>query len=93
MEPYVEDELSAMPTRIIFCNDTLENWSKSTKLLYRGEIALGRLDGELSDSFEIRVGTGDKTWNEIGQANVRAAGSSAAPSEDLSQVKNDLTSL
>ena len=55
-------------TRLVLRNDELSNWSNSTKQLLKGEVALAWLSGDL---YEIRVGTGDKTWNELGESNIK----------------------
>ena len=57
-------------TRIVLRNDEQAAWERSTKDLLKGEVAFARLSGELSDSFEMRIGTGDKTWSELSASNV-----------------------
>lgn len=49
-------------TRIILKNDDLSNWQGSNLSLHAGEIALAlREDG----SYEMKIGTGDKTWSQL----------------------------
>lgn len=57
-------------TRILLRNDTLANWSGSDLALGKGEVALARLSGELSDKFEMRIGVGGKTWNELSDGGI-----------------------
>lgn len=55
-------------TRIVLRNDELSAWEDSSKVLLKGEVAFAKLSG--SDEFEMRVGTGDKTWNQLSDSNV-----------------------
>lgn len=55
-------------TRIVLRNDELSAWEESSKVLLKGEVALAKLSG--SNEFEMRVGTGDKTWNQLSDSNV-----------------------
>lgn len=64
---------TTLKTRIALRNDTVANWNSTnpeTKLL-SGEVAFGRLSGALSDYYEMRIGTGDKTWRELSATNLR----------------------
>ena len=61
--------VTAMNTRIVLRNDMLSAWEGSNKKLLKGEMALARLSGELSDKFEVRIGVGNKTWNELSSSN------------------------
>lgn len=55
-------------TRIVLRNDTLANWNSSSKTLLKGEAALALLpDGK---NYQLRIGTGDKTWSELEPSNV-----------------------
>lgn len=54
-------------TRIALRNDVLSNWNSSDDTLLNGEVALGqREDGK----YEVRIGVGDKTWNELSVSNM-----------------------
>ena len=54
---------NVLNTRIALRNDYLSAWAGSSLKLNAGEVALGlREDG----SYEMRIGTGDKTWSELG---------------------------
>lgn len=55
-------------TRIVLRNDELSAWEKSEKQLLKGEVAFARLSG--TNDFEMRIGTGDKTWSELSDSNV-----------------------
>lgn len=55
-------------TRIVLRNDELAAWEKSEKQLLKGEVAFARLSG--TNDFEMRIGTGDKTWNQLSDSNV-----------------------
>jgi hypothetical protein len=57
-------------TRIVLRNDELSAWEESSKVLLKGEVALAKLSE--SNEFEMRVGTGDKTWNQLSDSNVIA---------------------
>ena len=50
-------------TRLVLRNDDLSAWNKSSVKLLQGEAALARLSGDLSGFYEVRIGTGDKTWS------------------------------
>lgn len=56
-------------TRIVLRNDELSAWENSEKRLLKGEVAFARLSGELSNNFEMRVGTGT-TWSDLSDSNV-----------------------
>lgn len=62
------DETTKTPisTRIILKNDDLSNWVGSTLELKPGEIALARRE---DGSYEMRIGTGSKTWSQLGEQN------------------------
>lgn len=61
-------------TRIVLRNDELSAWEKSEKQLLKGEVAFARLSG--TNDFEMRIGTGDKTWNQLSDSNVVVPNSS-----------------
>lgn len=79
--------VKAMNTRIVLRNDMLSAWEASTKQLLKGEMALARLSGDLSDKYEIRIGVGNKTWNELSGSNFMI------PAENVVGLENNLTSL
>lgn len=79
--------VTAMNTRIVLRNDMLSAWEGSNKKLLKGEMALARLSGELSDKFEVRIGVGNKTWNELSSSNFMI------PAENVVGLENNLTSL
>ena len=54
---------STLNTRIQLRNDNLSAWEKSNVQLIPGEIALGLRE---NGSYEMRIGEGGKTWNELG---------------------------
>ena len=56
-------ENKKISTRLVLRNDDLSAWNSSTVVLLKGETALARLSGDLSDFYEVRIGTGDKTWS------------------------------
>lgn len=58
-------------TRISLRNDVLSAWQNSSIKLNQGEVALARLSGELSDRYEMRIGVGDKTWNELSNGGIQ----------------------
>lgn len=58
-------KMARITTRINLRNDTLSNWLASTAKLNKGEVALARLSGELSDRYEMRVGVGNKNWSQL----------------------------
>jgi len=54
-------------TRIVLRNDYLSAWNTSDKKLLKGEVALAlREDGK----YEVRIGTGDKTWSALSTDNI-----------------------
>ena len=57
--------MSKINTRINLRNDTLLRWLVSNAKLNKGEVALARMSGQLSDRYEMRIGVGDKTWSEL----------------------------
>lgn len=62
--------MAGIKTRIYLRNDELSSWNESTVQLKNGEVALARLSGELSDKYEIRIGVGDKTWNQLSSSSL-----------------------
>ena len=62
--------MANITTRINLRNDVLSNWLTSTALLNKGEVALARLSGELSDKYEMRIGVGDKTWSQLSSGGI-----------------------
>lgn len=62
--------MANITTRINLRNDALSNWLTSDVLLNKGEVALARLSGELSDRYEMRVGVGDKTWSQLSSGGI-----------------------
>ena len=62
--------MAKITTRINLRNDTLEHWNGSTVVLNKGEVALARLSGELSDKYEMRIGVGDKTWSQLSSGGI-----------------------
>ena len=70
-------------TRLILRNDTIANWEKSSKVLLKGEAALAKLEGELSNSYQLRIGTGDKTWAQLEPSNI------IIPSQNISCLTYD----
>ncbi len=56
-------ENKKISTRLVLRNDDLSAWNSSNVELLKGEAALARLTGDLSDFYEVRIGTGDKTWS------------------------------
>ena len=54
-------------TKVALRNDVLSNWNESEDKLLNGEVALGRRE---DGKYEIRIGVGDKTWNELSGSNV-----------------------
>lgn len=79
--------IKQLNTRIVLRNDALSAWEASQKALLQGEMALARLSGELSDKFEVRIGTGDKTWNQLSSSNF------IIPAANVIGLENELTSL
>lgn len=71
-------------TRIALRNDALSNWNSSDDPLLNGEVALGqREDGK----YEVRIGVGDKTWNELSVSNM------VIPSDNVIGLQNIIKSL
>ena len=62
--------MANITTRISLRNDVLSAWQNSSVKLNQGEVALARLSGELSDRYEMRIGVGDKTWNELSDGGI-----------------------
>lgn len=60
----------ALKTRILLRNDELSNWTGSSLVLGKGEMAIATLDGEY---VEVRVGDGTHTWAESYKLKVTAA--------------------
>ena len=60
--------MATVNTRLVLRNDELSNWNASSRELLKGEAALAWLSGDL---YEIRVGTGGKTWSQLGGCNIR----------------------
>lgn len=81
------DAKNIVNTRIILRNDTLEKWQSSTNVLLKGEVALASLPGDLSATYQMRIGTGDKTWNELEPSNI------IIPSQNISCLTYDEYSL
>lgn len=52
-------------TRLVLRNADLSAWEKSTVQLLKGEVALAQLSGDQAGQYKVRIGTGDKTWNEL----------------------------
>ena len=63
--------MANITTRISLRNDVLSAWQNSSVKLNQGEVALARLSGELSDRYEMRIGVGDKTWNELSDGGIQ----------------------
>ena len=74
-------------TRLVLRNDDLSAWNSSKVVLLKGETALARLSGDLSGFYEVRIGTGDKTWNELGGSNIRI------PAKNVEGLEQTITSL
>lgn len=74
--------MANITTRINLRNDALSNWLTSTVQLNKGEVAFARLSGELSDKYEMRVGVGDKTWNELSNGGIMVPASNVVGLED-----------
>lgn len=62
--------MATITTRISLRNDLLSNWNGSTVVLNKGEVALARLSGDLSDKYEMRIGVGDKTWSQLSSCGI-----------------------
>ena len=76
------DDMNIMNTRVAMKTDLSSNWESSTKQLLKGEIALCKLSGELSNMYEMRIGVGDKTWKELSGSNIRIPASSVEGLEE-----------
>lgn len=63
-------DIKTINTRIVLRNDVLSNWNASSKILLKGEAALARLSGDLSSYYQMRIGTGDKTWSQLEPSNI-----------------------
>ena len=63
--------MANITTRISLRNDVLSAWQNSSVKLNQGEVALARLSGELSDRYEMRIGVGNKTWNELSDGGIQ----------------------
>ena len=74
-------------TRLVLRNDDLSAWNSSTVELLKGEAALARLSGDLSGFYEVRIGTGDKTWSQLGGSNIRI------PAKNVEGLEQTITSL
>lgn len=79
--------MANITTRISLRNDALSNWNASTVLLNKGEVALARLSGELSDKYEMRIGVGDKTWSQL------SSGGIMVPAENVVGLTEAIASL
>ena len=80
-------ENKKISTRLVLRNDELSAWSASDVELLKGEAALARLSGNLSDFYEVRIGTGDKTWSQLGGSNLRI------PAKNVEGLEQSITSL
>jgi len=60
-------------TRISIRNDELSNWVSSDVTLLKGELALARRPGESGEegagTYELRIGVGNKKWQELDPGN------------------------
>lgn len=74
--------MANLTTRISLRNDTLLNWQNSTVVLNKGEVALARLTGENSDKYEMRIGVGDKTWNQLSDGGIMIPAANVVGLED-----------
>lgn len=74
--------MANITTRISLRNDLLSAWQSSTVKLNKGEVALARLSGELSDKYEMRIGVGDKTWSELSSGGIMVPASNVVGLED-----------
>lgn len=81
------DAKNIVNTRIVLRNDTLEHWQSSTNVLLKGEVALASLPGDLSAAYQMRIGTGNKTWNDLEPSNI------IIPSQNISCLTYDEYSL
>lgn len=80
-------ENKKISTRLVLRNDDLSAWNASKVELLKGEAALARLTGDLSDFYEVRIGTGDKTWSQLGSSNIRI------PAKNVEGLEQSITSL
>lgn len=80
-------ENKKISTRLVLRNDDLSAWNASQVELLKGEAALARLTGDLSDFYEVRIGTGDKTWSQLGSSNIRI------PAKNVEGLEQSITSL
>ena len=71
-------------TKIALRNDALSNWNVSEDRLLKGEVALGQRE---DSKYEIRIGVGDKTWNELSGSNM------VIPAENVIGLTNTIQSL
>lgn len=65
--------ITNLKTRISLRNDNISAWENTTNdpvVLRKGEVALGRLSGNLSDYYEMRIGVGGKKWTDLSGSNV-----------------------
>ena len=62
--------MAVVNTRLVLRNDELSNWNVSTRELLKGEAAIAWLSGCV---YEIRIGVGGKTWNQLGESNVKVS--------------------
>lgn len=76
--------MTNLATRISLRNDVLSNWTSSTIVLNKGEVALARLDG---DKYEMRVGVGDKTWSQL------SGGGIVIPAENVTGLTETISQL
>lgn len=63
-------DTKTMKLKIQLRNDTVANWAKSDPVLLKGEAALGRLDGALSNYYQLRIGVDGKKWSELEPSNI-----------------------
>ena len=71
-------------TKIALRNDALSNWNVSEDKLLKGEVALGQ---RADSKYEVRIGVGDKTWNELSGSNM------VIPAENVIGLTNTIQSL
>jgi len=76
--------MTNLATRISLRNDVLSNWTSSTIVLNKGEVALARLDG---DKYEMRIGVGDKTWSQL------SGGGIVIPAENVTGLTETISQL
>lgn len=79
--------MAAITAHISLRNDTLSNWLSSTAKLKKGEVALARLSGELSDRYEMRIGVGNKCWSQL------PAGGVQIPIKNVTRLSEALSQL